>query len=88
MSHSEICPVCEGRGTIPTGEITTAGTLEKPCHGCPGTGWVTVHDTPYGPLITTKPSQGCIDWGQSVFKEEYLPSDYSPLLDFDPTEEF
>lgn len=64
MAHAEICPVCGGRGTTADSQApTTAGVLEKTCHGCNGSGWVTVgtdyppvcHDTwPYtGPSIRT-----------------------------------
>ena len=45
-SHAEKCPICRGEGQIQP-EIQTYRT--KPiepttCHGCGGTGWVTVHN--------------------------------------------
>ena len=40
-SHAESCPVCHGSGKIDQND-STAST--KPCHGCHGLGWVTVHD--------------------------------------------
>ena len=42
MSHAERCPVCQGVGKIYTGIYASAGTQQKTCHGCSGTGWVTV----------------------------------------------
>lgn len=41
MSHAEICPICKGKGTIEDKESTCGG---KSCHGCSGSGWVTVQD--------------------------------------------
>lgn len=35
-----LCPVCNGRGTIPT--KYGSSTQEELCHGCAGYGWVTV----------------------------------------------
>jgi len=43
MSHAEICPVCRGKGIIPTEDGTDA---TKICHGCNGRGWIPVND-PY-----------------------------------------
>ena len=34
MAHSEICPVCKGKGKLE----------DKPCHGCAGLGWITIQD--------------------------------------------
>lgn len=34
MAHAEICPVCRGEGMIKMAR----------CHGCMGTGWITVQD--------------------------------------------
>ena len=45
MAHAEICPVCNGVGTVTTAKpysITAVTTPEKTCHGCGGKGWVTV----------------------------------------------
>lgn len=54
MSHTEVCPVCNGTGKIkwwnkdysPFGFESTSGHsfIEKTCHGCQGKGWVTVQD--------------------------------------------
>ncbi len=43
-SHSELCPVCHGKGKI---SVTVGyGTVDNDqnCHGCGGCGWVTVKD--------------------------------------------
>ena len=41
MAHAETCPICWGKGTIPDGN----SALDiKPCHGCGGSGWVSVAD--------------------------------------------
>jgi DnaJ-class molecular chaperone len=44
VPHTEMCPVCSGSGEIiiPQVESTSATPLTKTCHGCGGTGWVTV----------------------------------------------
>ncbi len=46
MSHAEICPVCHGSGKIPPHDDgqTTAVPLPVTCHGCGGSGWVTIED--------------------------------------------
>ena len=43
-SHAEVCPVCHGKGTIPRdyGKWISYDEGEKTCHGCGGSGWVTV----------------------------------------------
>ena len=45
MSHAERCPICFGKGNIftPNCYSTDGGTTET-CHGCGGTGWITVQD--------------------------------------------
>lgn len=43
MSHSELCPVCEGSGKC----------NKKECHGCEGYGWITI-GTDY-PAIPVQP---------------------------------
>lgn len=43
-SHAEICPICRGSGKVKEETYTTAGAIEKVCHGCGGRGWITVHD--------------------------------------------
>ena len=54
MAHAELCPVCNGKGRIRTGNAWTA-TGEgqwKSCHGCGGTGWITIQDPkPFIPQI-------------------------------------
>jgi len=45
MTHAEKCPVCEGKGRIPTEGYTVAEDDGRECHGCGGKGWVEVHDT-------------------------------------------
>jgi DnaJ-class molecular chaperone len=43
--HAERCPVCYGSGQIiiPQVESTSTTPPTKTCHGCGGSGWVTVH---------------------------------------------
>lgn len=41
--HAEICPVCKGKGLI-VDEYSTSSWPTKTCHGCGGSGWVTVPD--------------------------------------------
>jgi DnaJ-class molecular chaperone len=50
-AHAEICPVCNGSGRLPESGTSTAG---KTCHGCNGTGWVTVQDT-VPPYVQVEP---------------------------------
>jgi hypothetical protein len=50
MAHAELCPVCAGRGQVFTMNPLYTGDTQV-CHGCGGTGWVTVQDPP--PLIPT-----------------------------------
>jgi DnaJ-class molecular chaperone len=46
MSHAEKCPVCQGFGHVLDLAVPTATSRVpmRPCHGCGGTGWVTVQD--------------------------------------------
>ena len=51
-----ICPVCCGRGTIPSQPVGVDLAEEK-CHGCGGLGWVSVSDSPAelienGPVVS------------------------------------
>ena len=39
--HAELCLVCNGKGTTRSIPLKVG---EHPCHGCGGTGWVTVSD--------------------------------------------
>jgi hypothetical protein len=49
MSHAEICPVCGGKGRINDVDPTDACVARwKRCHGCGGSGWVTVQDSDTG----------------------------------------
>ncbi len=41
MSHAERCPVCYGDGRL-SGHVY--GSNPVTCHGCNGSGWVTVHE--------------------------------------------
>lgn len=34
------CPVCSGRGTVPSGFYSGTCSIEDPCHACGGTGIV------------------------------------------------
>ena len=54
MAHAEKCPLCGGSGQIetpPPKDSTQASLNTKLCHGCGGSGWVTVQDpgVPYIP---------------------------------------
>jgi DnaJ-class molecular chaperone len=45
MAHAEKCPVCYGSGRVKVGyPLATIDYGDKTCHGCGGTGWVTVQD--------------------------------------------
>jgi len=35
-AHAEVCPACNGFGTV--------GYAKKECHGCDGKGWIVVPD--------------------------------------------
>ena len=48
MSHAERCPVCYGSGELPE-KNRLSETKPTICHGCGGSGWVTVQDTPSHP---------------------------------------
>lgn len=58
MSHSEICPICNGSGKYKIYEIhhdiSTECFAEYTCHGCGGKGWIIVEDKQpdYGNHIT------------------------------------
>lgn len=70
MSHVERCPVCQGVGKIYTGIYASAGTQQKTCHGCSGTGWVTVWDitdqpAPWTCGETNKNAPATVDWKAS-----------------------
>jgi len=46
MTHAEICPICNGTGYISETMFSEVSnnTGTRVCHGCGGTGWVTVAD--------------------------------------------
>lgn len=50
--HSEICPVCQGKGKIDG----------QACHGCNGRGWVEVQDSTYPPFIPCTPPAPVYPW--------------------------
>jgi len=52
MAHAEVCPVCNGRGTVKEERITVA---EKQCYGCGGKGWVNVEEHSYYPYYPYYP---------------------------------
>ena len=73
--HAEICPVCKGSGKYKDYtdcNYTATVYVERTCHGCSGTGWVSVIDdyTPdYGnpPQGTIVFSDSCDD-GRCIFR--------------------
>lgn len=63
--HAEQCPVCKGKGTIPTRDIMIHDyrytnvsyipyPIEDTCYGCQGKGWVEVHDRFECPISQNK----------------------------------
>ena len=42
--HSEKCPICNGKGTIPQFNASTESSMEITCHGCNGKGWIEVRN--------------------------------------------
>ena len=68
MSHSEICPLCKGKGIIDNYKLLKSRRNDK-CHGCDGKGWVSVEDKqqpyirPYEPIYPwTSPP----DWTPTI----------------------
>lgn len=59
MAHAETCPICLGKGVIPTKDSTIAGNVIpgswEMCHGCGGQGWVEVKDEPVDTLSWFNP---------------------------------
>jgi DnaJ-class molecular chaperone len=43
-ARAVLCPVCTGRGTITNQSLATTYAGEDTCHGCHGSGWVTVYE--------------------------------------------
>lgn len=60
MAHSEICPVCKGKGKV----------KDKNCHGCFGRGWVTVYGD--GKLRPLSPSEVKRLWTPVLEKQAWL----------------
>ena len=62
MNHAEKCPVCGGSGEVQVPYVKQEGStaalptvIPKRCHGCGGSGWVTVQDVPiFWPYPTTE----------------------------------
>ncbi len=52
MAHAETCPICWGKGKIQ--EPGSTAVCDKACHGCNGSGWVSVQDAPV-PLMPYAP---------------------------------
>lgn len=44
MAHSEVCPICHGKGKLY--DYSGKEHVEEKCHGCGGRGWVEVRDEP------------------------------------------
>jgi len=44
MSHTEMCPVCQGTGRVQENGLSGTEIIEVDCHGCNGRGWVVVDD--------------------------------------------
>ena len=46
--HSEICPVCNGKGWVCEDyRVSQPCNKIKTCHACNGKGWIEVHDYQY-----------------------------------------
>jgi hypothetical protein len=54
--HSEICPICHGKGEIGTGQHNTTGETKKTCHGCHGKGWIEVSNGFYPIVVQPHPA--------------------------------
>lgn len=54
MSHSEICPICNGKGKKQIFTPTSSSTMPilEICNGCGGCGWITVQDGEYNYNLT------------------------------------
>ena len=51
MAHAEICPICNGEGQVKDKRNPSPHAM-KQCHGCGGTGWITVQEpSPIVPKI-------------------------------------
>lgn len=76
--HSEICPVCKGRGKVPNTDWTKSERMLESCPGCNGRGWVEVKDgpdcTPILPYYV--PPQPVEPWG--IPWSEPYPGPYYP----------
>lgn len=66
MAHSEICPVCKGKGKVP---LTEDSWDDKTCNGCSGKGWVVVPDDKVLPIPYPYP----------IYPEPYYPP-YKPYI--------
>lgn len=52
MKHAELCPVCHGKGRLPSDDRDfTTSKWEPICHGCSGRGWVEVGNDPPCPTM-------------------------------------
>lgn len=69
MSHAEKCPVCGGAGTVQKITIDSYPIeCDCTCHGCAGTGWVTVTDPYPTPSTCNLPVCTCHrkSWGKVI----------------------
>ncbi len=76
MSHAETCPVCNGTGKLFPSQ-TDNGTAGETCHGCGGTGWVTVAGD--GPPSPYTPSYPVPSWPYETFRQFPLYPYFFPL---------
>ena len=54
MAHAETCPICKGKGDLPS----NTSKQKETCHGCSGKGWIEVSDkilSPHYPPTKTRP---------------------------------
>jgi len=60
--HAELCPVCRGKGVVAHPNPLRCGETTS-CHGCGGTGWITIRDDPpYIPIAK----------GEKAYKPDYF----------------
>ncbi len=70
--HSEICPICGGKGKVKNTEPTAGAEIG--CHGCGGKGWIEVRNDnsvgiqpqPYYPTPWLPPIPNITYWHYTI----------------------